>query len=303
MLDVVKIATLKVVLQRGSFSAAASALHLTQPAVSRQVSQLERSVGTPLVRRTQRGVYPTEAGELLIRHTDAAMWHLERAEDEVRELAGFRRRVFRLGSFFTALVYLSADVAVILGDQHPDVVIADDLVDRADGVDKVARGVLDAAVFFSYDFERVVIPAGVQTRRLFDDPVHVLLPAGHRLASQPAVGISDLDQEIWIRPDGGILEQCVDDVLVRAEIRPALMTAGHGDEPIEIQALVAAGRGITLAHELNVIIDPGQVVSRPISGIDSVRHVDVAYPTGDQTSSGTAGLEALVKAGRRRPGR
>jgi Bacterial regulatory helix-turn-helix protein, lysR family len=62
MLDVVKLATLRAILVNGPFSAAADDLNLTQPAVSRQISLLERQVGTPLVRRSQRGVHATETG-------------------------------------------------------------------------------------------------------------------------------------------------------------------------------------------------------------------------------------------------
>jgi hypothetical protein len=66
MLDVDKLATLREVIARGSFSAAATALSLTQPAVSRQVSVLEARLGTQLVRRTRQGVLATEAGALLV---------------------------------------------------------------------------------------------------------------------------------------------------------------------------------------------------------------------------------------------
>src|SRR5919206_181637 len=111
MLDVGKLATLRAVVDHGSFSAAAHALGLTQPAVSRQVSLLERRVGTQLVRRTQQGVHATEAGRLLVKHTDAILGRLALAEAQLAELAGLRRGHVRLGSFFTALVYLSAEVA------------------------------------------------------------------------------------------------------------------------------------------------------------------------------------------------
>src|ERR671925_106443 len=98
MLDVGKLATLRAVVAHGSFSAAGDALNLTQPAVSRQVSLLERQLGTQLVRRTRQGV--------------------------------------RLGSFFTALVYLSSELAALLEARHPELfalqhdVIEDALVDR-----------------------------------------------------------------------------------------------------------------------------------------------------------------------------
>src|SRR4051794_41611184 len=111
MLDVGKLATLQAVVAHGSFSAAGQALNLTQPAVSRQVSLLERRVGTQLVRRTQRGVHPTEAGRLLVGHAEAVLGRLALAEAQLADLAGLRSGHVRLGSFFTPLVYLSAELA------------------------------------------------------------------------------------------------------------------------------------------------------------------------------------------------
>src|SRR3954447_18658251 len=110
MLDVAKLATLRAVVEHGSFSAAARALVLTQPAVSRQVSLLERQVGTQLVRRTQQGVHATEAGKVLCEHAGAIVDRLRLAEAQVAEVAGLRAGHLRLGSFFTALVFLSAEL-------------------------------------------------------------------------------------------------------------------------------------------------------------------------------------------------
>src|SRR5918911_3239410 len=111
MLDAAKLATLRAVVAHGSFSAAGHGLGLTQPAVSRQVSVLERQLGTQLVRRTQQGVHATEAGRLLVEHADAILGRPARAEADVADVAGLRRGRLRLGSFFTALVYLSAELA------------------------------------------------------------------------------------------------------------------------------------------------------------------------------------------------
>jgi hypothetical protein len=52
-------------------------------------------------------------------------------------------------------------------------------------------------------------------------------------------------------------------VLARHRLDPPRLLAGHGDEPVEAQALVAAGRGVTLTHALTVIIDQPNLLSRP----------------------------------------
>src|SRR3990170_6425430 len=99
MLDVRRMRVLREVAQRGSFSAAAEALSLTQSAVSQQVAALEREAGAVLVQRSARGVRLTEAGEALVRHTDAIMARLAEAEAELEAIAGVRGGRLRLSAF------------------------------------------------------------------------------------------------------------------------------------------------------------------------------------------------------------
>src|SRR5215218_6928461 len=205
MLDVAKLATLRAVVAHGSFSAAGHALNLTQPAVSRQVSLLERQVGTQLVRRTQQGVHATEAGRLLVEHADAILGRLALAEAQVADVAGLRRGRLRLGSFFTALVYLSAELAAVLEARHPELfalghqVIEDALVDRAAALRALAAGDLDLAIVFEHAFEPDPAPGDVELVALFDDPPQLLLPVAHRLAGAGPVDPAQLARDMWIR--------------------------------------------------------------------------------------------------------
>ena len=312
MLDVGKLATLRAVVAHGSFSAAGHALSLTQPAVSRQVSLLERQVGTQLVRRTQQGVHPTEAGRLLVAHADAIVGRLALAEAEVADLAGLRRGRLRLGSFFTALVYLSSELAALLEERHPQLyaaqpdVIEDALVDRSAALRGLATGELDLAIVFEHAFEPAAGGAGgagaedVEIVPLFDDPPRVLLPAGHPLAGAEELTAAQLAGETWVRAHRGSAARLVDHVTRSAGIEPALLPAGHGDEPVEAQAFVAAGRGITIAHALNVLIAPGQIAVVPLAGGAPVRRIQAAIMREARAPLARAALEALREVGRRR---
>lgn len=300
MLDVDKLATLRVVVECGSFSAAAHRLHLTQPAVSRQIALLERRLGLELVRRTQRGVFPTEAGNVLAAHAEAVLDRLERAEADLAELAGLRRGTLRLGAFFTAMVYLSAEVAMVLGERHSGLQIVDDLVDRDAALRKVSRGELDLAIVFEYDLEPAPRPDGVEIITLFDDPLRVLLPARHPLATHRTLRIEDLAEETWIQAHDGALARLIGRLLDAADVAPRVLLAGHGEEPVEAQALVAAGRGITLAHDLNVIIDPDNIAVRPLGGRPSVRRVQAVHLRSHRSPVVTAAIDALLRIGRRR---
>src|ERR687883_538520 len=102
MLDVRRLRVLREVAQRGSFSAAAEALSFTQSAVSQQIAALEREAGTTLVERSARGVRLTEAGEILVRHTDVILARLDDAEAELAALSGLRAGRLRLAAFPSA---------------------------------------------------------------------------------------------------------------------------------------------------------------------------------------------------------
>jgi DNA-binding transcriptional LysR family regulator len=306
MLDVGKLATLRAVLEHGSFSAAAAALSLTQPAVSRQVSLLELQVGTQLVRRTQRGALPTEAGRLLAEHTDAVVARLALAEAQVAELAGLRRGHVRLGSFFTALVFLSAEAAVVLEERHPELfghgeeVVVDELLDRRSAFARLSSGDIDVAIVFEHAFEPDPAPEGIEIVELFADPPRVVLPAGHPLAGRAEVGARDLAGDTWIRAHDGSAARLVDHVLAGARVRPAIALAGHGDEPIEAQAFVAAGRGVTVAHALNVVLDPDRIAIAALAGGAPVRRIQAAVAQGQAAPAALAVVDALREVGRRR---
>jgi DNA-binding transcriptional LysR family regulator len=305
MLDVTKLATLRAVVEHGSFSAAGHAIGLTQPAVSRQVSVLERQMGTQLVRRTQQGVHPTEAGRVLVDHAEVILGRLAVAEGQVADLAGLRAGHVRLGSFFTALVYLSAELAAVLEARHPELfrdqadVIEDQLVDRAAAFRRLAGAELDVAIVFEHAFEPDPAPEGIELIPLFDDPPCLLVPAAHPLAAEESVRPAELAGETWIRAHRGSAARLLDRVLGDAGLRPEILHAGHGDEPVEAQAFVAAGHGVMVAHRLNVLIDPGQIAVVELE-CAPVRHVQAAIMRGQRAPAARAVIDALVEIGRRR---
>lgn len=298
-LDLAKLATLRAVVALGSFSAAGRELALTQPAVSRQIALLERQIGTQLVWRTRQGVHPTQAGRLLADHADAILTRLALAEEQVAELAGLRRGRVRLGSFFTALVYLSAEAGAVLGQRHPELVIVDALVDRRAALRGLATGELDVAIVCEHDFEPEPGPSEIELVPLFDDPVCVLLPADHPLAARGTLRLRDLVDETWVRAHDGSAARLVDHILERAPHQPPIVLAGHGDEPVEAQALVAAGSGIALTHELTVIVDRDRVIARPLDRAPR-RTIQAAIVRGQQAPAARALLDALREVGRAR---
>src|SRR5215207_9798051 len=121
MLDVKRLRILREVAQRGSFSAAADALYLSQSAVSQQIATLEREVGLQLLERTTAGPKPTAAGGALLEHADAVLCRLEEAARELAEIAGLEAGRLRLMSFPTASARLVTEAMSEFHRRHPQV--------------------------------------------------------------------------------------------------------------------------------------------------------------------------------------
>src|SRR3954462_12318312 len=148
MLDVRRMRVLREVALRGSFSAAAEALSFTQSAVSQQIAALEREAGATLVQRSARGVRLTEAGEAVVRHTEAIMARLAEAEAELEAIAGLRGGRLRMASFESAGSTLMPLAIAAFRAKHPAVELSMTLAEPEDSVPQLRAGDIDLAVVF-----------------------------------------------------------------------------------------------------------------------------------------------------------
>ena len=121
MLDVKRLRILREVSARGSFSAAAEELYLSQSAVSQQVATLEREVGMTLLERTSSGPKLTDAGRALVAHADAVICRLDEAERELAAIAGLEGGRVRLVSFPTANATLVTRAVSSFRERYPAV--------------------------------------------------------------------------------------------------------------------------------------------------------------------------------------
>src|SRR5438270_8890666 len=150
MLDVKRMKVLREVAQRGSFSAAAEELGYTQPAISQQISALEREAGTRLLRRGARGVTLTDAGRALVEHSEAILTRLAAAEEELEAIAGLRGGRLRLASFPTAGATLVPLAIAMFSDRHPDVELSLIEAEPEDAISQLKAGEFDVALTFEY---------------------------------------------------------------------------------------------------------------------------------------------------------
>lgn len=210
MLDPRRLLTFREVARQGSFSRAADALALSQPAVSQQVSALERELGTALLVRGRAGTVPTPAGELLLAHADALAGRLELADEQMGAIVDTARRTLKVGAFPSALATIVPGALATLRDHEPDLDASIEEGTIAELTAAVQSGRLHAAVCFQDASAPRREPEGLRRADLLEEPMVGLLRADHRLAGHEAIDLRELAGEPWMAPslDGLIVAGC-----------------------------------------------------------------------------------------------
>lgn len=233
MLDVVRLRVLAAVAAHGSVTAAAKALHYSQPSVSHHLRRLEAETGIQLVQRVGRGIALTAEGALLARRAAEIVGRVDAADAELAALVGLRAGRVRVAAFQSALCVLVPQAAADLRRLHPSIDLR--LVDAHPTVARrlLRTGEVDVAVVFAYD--DAVPDDGLRYEHLVDDPMYLLSLRG----GQTLLGHRD---STWIAG----CRYC------RAEFVQTCQAAGFtphiaytSDDIIVDQALVAAGLGVT----------------------------------------------------------
>ena len=141
--DLRKLRVLRALSELGTVRATAEALCMTPSAVSQQLSSLAQEVGTPLLESQGRGVRPTEAARVLLRHTDTVLAQLERAEAELEGFTRGKAGAVRVGAFATAIPRLVVPALNILAEERPGLSTRVHQADAAEVYELLAAGEID----------------------------------------------------------------------------------------------------------------------------------------------------------------
>jgi DNA-binding transcriptional LysR family regulator len=241
----------------GSLAGAAQKLSYTQPAVAHHVAELERELGTPLVTRHSRGVRLTEAGAALAAHADAVLSRLDAAREEVAAIAGLRAGRVRIAAYPTAAATLVPPALAALRSAYPAVQASLQELEPPEALAALRAGDVDMAVTFRYpEAGAAETDRDLVATRVADDPIDIVVPAGHEAAGRTRHGLDGLQDETWVagcdRCRAHLVTTCQ-----RAGFDPAI--AFTTDDFVTQQALVAAGLAVAAMPRstLSAHADPG----------------------------------------------
>jgi molybdate transport repressor ModE-like protein len=241
VLDVTRLRVLAAVARLGSVTAAAQELGYSQPAISHHLARLERETGARLVQRVGRGIRLTGAGRQLADRAEEIIGRLGAAEAELAAHSGLRAGRVRLAAFPSALATVVPRAAAAFTAGHPGVELGFVEAEPPEALRMLRAGEVDVAVVFEYPDDPGRAEPGVRRTPLLAEPLYLVTPAGH------PTRLTDHADADWI----GGCERCRSHLVRRCVAEGfSPRIAFTTDDYVAVQALVAAGLGVTILPEL-----------------------------------------------------
>lgn len=232
-----------------SFTKAAETLHMTQPAVTFQVRQLEEYFNTRLFDRTHNRISLTEAGKQVYRYADGIFELYAEMEDAVRTVTGEVSGALIIGASTTIAEYM---LPALLGDfktNYPDVTVHLK-VSNTDGIVSMVE---------NNDIDLGVVEAPVANKNLMVevcrmDQLVVIVPPGHPLAGRESVPISALVEFPFIcREEGSGTREVISEYMSRSGVPASdLRVCIELGSPESIKGAVEAGMGVSITSRATI---------------------------------------------------
>ena len=250
------------VAEEGSLTVAAERrLHTSQPSLSRQIRDLENEVGAQLMIRGARGIELTAAGRVFLDHARLALAQVEAAGEGARRAAEPAKQSFALGFLTGQEIDWLPEAIRLLRDELPTLEITISSQYSPDLADALVRGKLDVAFL-----RRETRAADLMFKVVATEPLVVVFPGDHRLASLEAINPQDIAGETFISVSdtAPVLRVVIDDYLMRSgiDIKPD----HEVDHLAMAMSLVASTRGVALLPAYAQKMLPSSVISRPLRG-------------------------------------
>ncbi len=282
------------VVERHGFTRAAEALYLTQPAVSRQVRELEHHYGVELFEQLGKRIYPTEAGNTLYDFAKQIFHALDDLEVEINEIKGLKAGHLRIAASATAGTYLLPPLLGRFKRKYPGVEITLEIHNSQQVEQKLIQfQQLDLGVT-----ERPVVEDYLYSEPFDTDQLVVIVAPDHRLAGRDRLVPQELQEERFIlREAGSGTRTLLDEEFARLELRVRpVMELGS---TAAVKQAVAAGLGVSIvsSRSIRLEVEAGLLRSLPCEGMKLVREIRYVHHKDRRLSrAATAFLQVLKTA-------
>jgi DNA-binding transcriptional LysR family regulator len=279
------LALFEAVARCGSITRGAAAARVSQPAVSKQIAELEAELGVRLLDRLPRGCRLTEAGAVLAGHARRWLAVEEEAERAIGEIRGLRRGRLAIGASLTIAGYLLPDILAAFRREHPAI----ELRVEIGNTDMIQSLLSDGSVEVGLT-EGVEDSDELQSSVFSHDELVVVAPGGHPLLRKGRrVTVRDVCREpLILREEGSGTRAVVEQALRRRGVTPEPFLSLASPEAIK--NCVAAGMGLAIVSRLIVALE----VREGLLGIVPVSDLAIRRPLHIQTLRGHGGSPAAA---------
>ena len=272
-----------------SISQAAEKLHVTQPAISMQMRQLEDAVGMPLYEQTGRKIQLTDAGEDFRQYAIAAIGQLKQLDDAMAQRRGLKRGRVELAIVSTAKYFVPM-LLVLFRKRFPEIEVVLHVHNRENIVKLLTRNEIDLIIM-----GRTPASIDCAATAFATNPMGVISSPDHPLSRRRNAPLSILnDQEFVVRESGSGTRQAMERLFLEHAIKSTIVMEMPSNETIK-QA-VMAGMGLsflslrTIRHELA----SGHLVLLDIEGLPLIRHWYVTHLSSKRLSPATSALKTFL---------
>ena len=262
-----------------SFTRAAEELHLTQPAVSMQVKQLEEVVGLPLFEQIGKKIYLTDAGREMARYGEAVIALLDEAELVFGEMKGLRRGRLRITVASTAN-YFAPRLLAAFCRQHPEVRVSLDVTNREGLLRALAENTTDLVIMGQPPAE-----LDVEAESFMDNPLVVIAAPDHPLAGRRKIPLEVLAGETFlVREKGSGTRSAMERHFAEHGISLSTPMEMSSSEAIKQGVEAGLGLGLLSLHTLEMELALERVVVLDVESFPIMRHWFVVHRKGKRLS-------------------
>ena len=285
--------TLVAVIYEASFSKAANVLHLTQPAVSQHVKELERACGLALIERSGRRIRLTEAGREMIRAAQGVERELKQAEQTIGALKGLRGGQLNVAVISTAQ-YFAPRLLAEFCRRHADVKLRLDVCNRETMIGHLERDDVDAAIMGHPPAELAIACA---TEPFARHPHVAIGGAGHPFAKRRHIPVRALlDHPFITREVGSGTRLLIQTLFEKRGLPFAPSMVMNSNEAIKQAVIAGMGLSFLSLHTLGLEIAAGTLVPIDVVGTPVVRRWYLVHRNDKRLSPAALAFRAFMLA-------
>jgi DNA-binding transcriptional LysR family regulator len=250
------------IVEAGNISIASKLLHLTPPAVSLQLKELEKSVGIPLLERHKKHLTPTSAGNVVLELANKMQAALQDCEDKIDELTGTDRGVVSVGIVSTARYFVPTILAAF-NQKYPKVKLQLQVGNREFVMEKLESLELDFAITGRppTHFEAIKEYIGVH-------PQIIIAAPKHKYANQLKLPLSKLKNDTFLlRESGSGTRSLADLFFEQKKFIPEVAIEFGSNETIKQAVMAGMGVAVISAHTVAVELQTHRLVTLNVNGM------------------------------------